>query len=69
MSNNDPNPDWLKLGTKNIQIILRFNDKQKSVWNTCINEAVIKAKLSSTIISATDVEEIILELEYLKFKQ
>ena len=67
MSNNDQSPEGLKLVTREYTIMLRFNDKQVSVWNTCVGEAIRKAKLSSTLIPIEDVKEIISELEYLKF--
>jgi hypothetical protein len=37
-----------------------------SIWNTCIGEAIRKAKLSGTLIPSNEVDEIISELEKLK---
>lgn len=50
------------------KVVELFNKAQmkKSVFNTCINAAISKAKLSGTLISADDVEDIINQLEKLK---
>lgn len=40
-------------------------NKNQSIWNTCIGEAIRKAKLASTMISKDEVDEIITRLQSL----
>lgn len=48
------------------EIVEPLTGKELSVWNTCIDAAITKAKLASTVIDKTKVFEFVTKLETLK---
>lgn len=55
-----------KKETDEVEAMFKAMNMKKEVFNTCVNAAISKAKLSATLLPQEDIDDIIIQFEKIR---